>query len=56
MENKVGRFWSARIGFQYWALGVEVPDEVLWFWIGIHADFPQGRFGNQAPDVKVEFP
>jgi hypothetical protein len=37
--KKAGRYWSARIGISYRSLGVEVPDGVLWFWIGSHADY-----------------
>ena len=37
--KKVGRFRSARVGLHYRALGVEVADGVLWFWIGTHADY-----------------
>ena len=37
--KKVGRFWSARVGLQHRALGVEVDDGLLWFWIGSHADY-----------------
>jgi hypothetical protein len=37
--KKVGRFWSARIGLFYRTLGVDVPDGVLWFWIGTHSDY-----------------
>lgn len=37
--KKVGRFWSARVGLHYRALAVEVPDGVLWFWIGTHAEY-----------------
>jgi hypothetical protein len=37
--KKVGRFWSARVGLHYRAIAVEVPDGVLWFWIGTHADY-----------------
>ena len=37
--KKVGRFWSVRIGTRYRALGVEVDDGILWFWIGSHADY-----------------
>jgi len=37
--KKVGRFRSVRVGLFYRALGVEVPDGVLWFWIGSHADY-----------------
>jgi hypothetical protein len=37
--KKVDKFWSARVGIHYRALGVDLPDGVLWFWIGSHADY-----------------
>ncbi len=37
--KQIGRFWSVRIGLSYRALGVDIPDGVLWFWIGSHADY-----------------
>jgi hypothetical protein len=37
--KRVGRFWSARVGLHHRALGVEVDDGVLWFWIGSHAEY-----------------
>ncbi len=37
--KKVDKFWSARVGVHYRALGVDLPDGVLWFWIGSHADY-----------------
>jgi hypothetical protein len=37
--KQVGRYWSVRIGARYRALGVDVDDGVLWFWIGSHADY-----------------
>jgi hypothetical protein len=37
--KRVGRFFSARVGLSYRALGVEVEDGVLWFWIGSHAEY-----------------
>jgi len=37
--KRVGRFWSAHIGLSYRALGVDVHDGVLWFWIGSHSDY-----------------
>ena len=37
--KKVNAFWSARVGIHYRALGVDLPDGVLWFWIGSHADY-----------------
>ena len=37
--KKVGRFWSVRVGLRYRALATEVDDGLLWFWIGLHADY-----------------
>ena len=37
--KKVGSFWSARVGLHHRAIGVVVPDGVLWFWIGTHAEY-----------------
>jgi hypothetical protein len=37
--KKVGRFWSSRIGVSYRALAVESGDDLVWFWIGSHADY-----------------
>ena len=37
--KKADRFWSARVGSRHRALAVEVPDGLVWFWIGTHADY-----------------
>jgi hypothetical protein len=37
--KKVGRFWSVRVGLRYRALAVEADSDLLWFWIGSHADY-----------------
>ncbi|HEY7392370.1 MAG TPA: hypothetical protein VH640_27875 [Bryobacteraceae bacterium] len=37
--KKIGDLWSARVGSHYRALGFEVEDGVLWFWIGTHAEY-----------------
>ncbi len=34
--KRVGRYWSARVGRDYRALGVPVDDGILWIWIGTH--------------------
>jgi hypothetical protein len=34
--KKVGRYWSVRVGLDYRALGADVPEGILWFWIGPH--------------------
>jgi hypothetical protein len=37
--KRVGRFWSARVGKSWRALAVRHDDDVIWFWIGSHADY-----------------
>ena len=37
--KKTGRQRSVRIGMHYRALAVDIPDGLLWFWIGSHADY-----------------
>jgi hypothetical protein len=37
--KKVGQFWSARIGLNYRAVGVEEDGAIAWFWIGSHAEY-----------------
>ena len=37
--KKIDVLWSVRIGLHYRALGAEIEDGGLWFWIGTHADY-----------------
>ena len=37
--KQVGRFWSVRVGLHYRSLGVLSGEDILWFWIGSHADY-----------------
>jgi len=37
--KKIGAFWSARIGLYHRALAVENGSDLIWFWIGTHADY-----------------
>ena len=37
--KKVGRFWSARVGLRHRALAIEVDGDMVWFWIGSHAEY-----------------
>lgn len=39
--KKVGRFWSMRIGLHYRALAVEDGGDLIWIWIGTHAEYDQ---------------
>lgn len=37
--KKVGRFFSARVGLHHRALGVQEDKNLIWFWIGTHAEY-----------------
>ena len=37
--KRAGRFFSVRIGLSYRALAVEAGKELIWFWIGSHAEY-----------------
>lgn len=37
--KKIGRFWSVRVGLRYRALAIENDGDLIWFWIGSHADY-----------------
>ena len=37
--KKTGRYWSARVGIRYRALAAETDGDLVWFWIGSHADY-----------------
>ncbi|CAG0998968.1 hypothetical protein PHYC_02746 [Phycisphaerales bacterium] len=38
-HKKVDRFWSVRVGLHYRALAVEHDSDLVWFWIGTHAEY-----------------
>jgi hypothetical protein len=35
------QLWSVRIGLSYRALGLRNGNEIVWFWIGTHAEYDQ---------------
>ena len=37
--KKINNYRSVRIGINYRAIGIEVDEGVLWFWIGSHSDY-----------------
>ncbi|HYM62949.1 MAG TPA: hypothetical protein VEZ11_18830 [Thermoanaerobaculia bacterium] len=37
--KRVGKYWSARIGGSYRALGQDSPAGIVWFWIGLHEEY-----------------
>jgi hypothetical protein len=44
--EKVGLFWSVRVGIHYRALAVEEDGDMAWFWIGTHAEYDHLLRGN----------
>ena len=37
--KKIQRYFSVRIGLKYRALGIEMNEDIIWFWIGSHAEY-----------------
>ena len=37
--KKVGSYWSVRVGLSFRALAVEHEADLIWFWIGNHAEY-----------------
>lgn len=35
----IGELWSVRAGINHRALGIEVPDGIMWVWIGTHGEY-----------------
>jgi hypothetical protein len=38
-RKTVGRLWSIRVGLHDRALAIEDGPDLVWFWIGSHADY-----------------
>ncbi|MYH80401.1 hypothetical protein F4009_04925 [Candidatus Poribacteria bacterium] len=44
--KKVGIYWVARVGINYWTLAFEEKEGLSWFWIGKHDEYMRRiRFG-----------
>ena len=37
--KRVRKYWSVRIGLKHRALAYEVGENLVWFWIGTHAEY-----------------
>jgi hypothetical protein len=37
--KKIGRYWSVRVCIHHRSLAVERGDDLIWFWIGTHAEY-----------------
>lgn len=39
--KKAGKYWSVRVSIKHRALAVEVERDLVWFWIGTHAEYDE---------------
>jgi hypothetical protein len=39
--KKIGDYRSVRVGLSYRALAIEIEGDLLWFWIGTHAEYDE---------------
>ena len=39
LPKKIGNLWSVRVGAHFRALALDKDGDLLWFWIGSHADY-----------------
>lgn len=49
--KQIGALWSVRVGLHYRALATAVADDLVWFWIGSHAEYDrllEGKPANKA--------
>ena len=37
--KKIKNYRSVRVGIHYRALGIETGSDIVWFWVGSHADY-----------------
>lgn len=37
--KRVGEYWSVRVGLSFRAVGIDAPNGILWFWIGLHEEY-----------------
>ena len=37
--KRIGKLWSVHAGIHHRALGTEVPDGIMWVWIGTHGEY-----------------
>ena len=37
--KKVGRYQSVRVDKKYRAIGIEIEEGIIWFWIGKHSEY-----------------
>lgn len=52
--KQIGGLWSVRVGLHYRALATAADDDVVWFWVGSHAEYD--RLVGRKPASKVAEP
>ena len=50
--KKAGKYWTVRVDFRYRAIGVDVADGILWFWIGAHAEYDKRLSGTGSDSLR----
>lgn len=51
--KKVGQFWSSRVGLRYRALALETEQDLVWFWVGTHADYDKLIGRKPSPKTRL---
>jgi hypothetical protein len=46
--KRIGKYRAVRVGLHYRTLAVEVPEGLLWFWIGRHSEYEKFRGSEWA--------
>jgi hypothetical protein len=49
--KQVGVLWSVRVGLHYRALAAAAGDDLVWFWVGSHAEYD--RLVGRKPASKA---
>ncbi len=49
--KKIASLWSVRVGLHYRALATEAADDLVWFWVGSHAEYD--RIVGRKPAIKA---
>ena len=44
--KRVDRIWSVRVGIGHRALGADADGDIVWFWIGSHAEYDRKLRGQ----------
>ncbi len=39
--KKVNEYWTVRVGLKYRAVAIQKGGDVIWFWIGSHAEYDE---------------